>query len=82
MKFRVNRTSDFFGRTPQPCAGATLLNPDAPEWEESVWEVELNTLEDLVDFIKKNGEVVISHDEREQSDYKSTTLEIYDTYRE
>lgn len=39
-------------------------------------------MEDLVDFIKKNGGVVISHDEREQSDYKGTTIEIYDTYRE
>jgi len=82
MKFRVKRTSDPLGRTPQLCAGATLLNPDAPEWEEGVWETELNTLEDLVDFIKKNGEVVVSHDEREQSDYRGTTIEIYDTYRE
>ena len=82
MKFRVERTSSLFGRTPQPCAGAKLLNPDAPEWESSVWEVELNTLEEFVEFVKENGALVVSHDEREQSDYRGTTIEIYDTYRE
>lgn len=82
MKFRVERTSNLFGRTPRPCAGAKLLNPNTPEWESSVWEIELNTLEELVEFVKKNGALVVSHDEREQSDYRGTTIEIYDTYRE
>lgn len=82
MKFRVERTSGLFGRTSRPCAGAELLNPNALKWECSVWEIELNTLEELVEFVKKNGTLVVSHDEREQSDYKGTTIEIYDTYRE
>ena len=82
MKFRVERTSSLFRRTPRPCAGAKLLNPDAPEWESSVWEVELNTFEEFVEFVKENGALVVSHDEREQSDYRGTTIEIYDTYRE
>lgn len=65
MKFRVERTSSLFGRTPRPCAGAKLLNPDAPEWEWGVWEIELNTLEEFMDFVKKNGEVVVYNENDE-----------------
>lgn len=44
-----------------------------------VWSLELNNLEELVEFVNKYGEIVIGNDWRNK-DYKS--IEIYDDYRE
>ena len=44
-----------------------------------VWLLELNNLEELVEFVDKYGEIVIGTDWRNK-DYKS--IEIYDDYRE
>lgn len=44
-----------------------------------VWSIELNSLEELVDFVDKYGEIVVGVDWHNQ-DYKA--IEIYDDYRE
>lgn len=46
--------------------------------EEDVYTIEIDNLEQLIDFIKKHGDIVIGkHD-----DYDLPEIEIYDTWRE
>ena len=47
--------------------------------KQSVWAIQINTIEELLAFIMKYGEVIIS-----PSTYKEIpfSIEIYDTYRE
>ena len=72
MKFKVKRTSDFFTyrkktETPKGCIK-----------EKDYFIVELNDLNDFLNFVNNNGEVIIlDHLEDELP-----VLEIYDDYRE
>ncbi len=64
MNFRIHRTSDS-------------LYPEKPPCEESYkdneeYYIEISSLEDLIDFADKHGDLVISRG----------SIEIYDTYRE
>ena len=68
MKFEIHRTSDLFNEK-SPCPEAILAG--RKEWENK-YEVELNTLEELMAFVSKYGLIVLS----------SSTIEIYDAYRE
>ena len=45
--------------------------------KEKCWKVEVNTLDDLIKFISKNGEIVV-----ESEKYSIPSIEIYDGYRE
>lgn len=69
MKFNVIRTSDLFGSDGPPCDNAIFAGKDE---YETYWQVEINSLDELLAFINKNGEIVMRKD----------SLEIYDTYRE
>ena len=60
MKFMIRRTS---GEEP-PC-------PKAKE-KDGEWYIKIKTLEELIDFVKENGEVVLDENR----------IEIYDDYRE
>lgn len=51
------------------------------EEDREKWEVEINSLEELLKFSDKYGEVIISQ-ESETDDLKYNSLEIYDDYRE
>ncbi len=70
MKFEAKRTSVWIGR-PMEEAVNTSGKPDG-DWD-AVWEVEINSLEELMALIKKYDEPIIVFDDR---------IEIYDGYRE
>ena len=68
MKYRVGRTSDFWGGN-KPCSKAfTESTEDYP-----TYYIEINTLEELNELIREVGcQVIIDED----------SIEIYDGYRE
>ena len=49
------------------------------EREESVWEVEIESLNDILSIFKKYGEIIIKENPYSEYDF---AIEIYDTYRE
>ena len=69
MIFKVSRTSDFWNEKP-PCKEAVLLERN--DIEETRWEVEINTLRELMAFIERNGSIVMN----------THHIEIYDALRE
>ena len=55
MKFLVSRASQGAISQDPPCQGA-VRGPEAKAWPgEYQWLMELNTLEELVGFLHKNG---------------------------
>lgn len=82
MRFLVKRTSQCWGNVSAPCEGAELLNPEREKWESPQWGVELDTLEDLLEFYRKQKSPVIIGKPFDKSDYSDIELEIYDDYRE
>ena len=64
MKFRVTRASDYWGNNNVQCEEAKEIN--------GYFYIEINTIEQLIDFIKKYGEIVMWEDQ----------IEIYDMWRE
>lgn len=69
MRFEVYRTSDYWSST-KPCEEAFEAGKN--EWNETMFCVEINTIEELMSFIDKYGAVVL----------KKESIEIYDDYRE
>ena len=71
MKYKITRASED---EIKPCAEAFAIkvkyHPHDTEWDE--WAVEINTLEELQDFVKKYDRIVL--------DCESIT--IYDSYLE
>lgn len=63
MVYEITRTSDWWGEN-QPCKSA--LKADGK------WYVEINTLEELQELIKNEGQIIIG----------KSSIEIYDGYRE
>lgn len=49
------------------------------EVEESVWEVEIDSLNDVINLFKKYGDIIILGSTYSEYDFK---IEIYDAYRE
>jgi hypothetical protein len=47
--------------------------------DREAWCVELNSLEELIKFCNKYGQLIVSN---EGYDYKNASIEIYDDYRE
>jgi len=83
VKFIVERTSDYGSSSAPPCDGATRQTVNfvrrAPislrkEESEELWVIEVGNLESLMDFVKQNGNVIIS----EPYFYELPTLEIHD----
>lgn len=85
MLFEVNTTS-YREDNKLPCDEAKVIGEMS--WGKTIWGVEINTLGELIGFIKKYGQIVmgynlnyIAFDENtNKKDYLS--IEIYDTYRE
>ena len=69
MKFFVTKTS-VWSTDVSPCPECERISPES-------WAVELETLEDLVGFVGRNGITIIS-----DYDPEFPSLEIYDDYRE
>lgn len=75
MKFIIERTSDWQSGD-QPYGGAVCIGE-----EEGVkkWELEVNTLEELLDIIEKTRRpLIIDHDNKRNTNH----IEIYDDWRE
>lgn len=76
MIFRIRKTSSYSHiDQPKPCKNAKKIVEIDPVWHcETVrWDVEINTLEELLDLQKEVGEELIISDGH---------IEIYDDYRE
>lgn len=77
MKFRVFRTSDYDCCYP-PCEGAVLISHELKyksgnyEIYKNKYEIEINSIDDLVRFIESYGGIIVG----------KHTIEIYDGYRE
>lgn len=74
MRFKIRRTSKWDDT--KPCEEAYILQGvhDPNAWYQK-WSIDINTLEDLIAFSKKYGDlVIITNGEK--------SIEIYDTYRE
>ena len=76
MKFLVQRTSGWKDRSKKPCEEAELYKEDR-RW--TLWIVEIATIDQLVKFCDKYGEVVIMPKDIGEP---YPTIEIYDDYRE
>lgn len=82
MKFKLNSSGNFYDSEPEELVklGFKFRKTKDPlistrisfYKEKSGDDIEINSLEKLVDFIKEFGEVVMSDD----------SIEIYDDYRE
>lgn len=71
MEFIVTRTSKiYFDESEKPCEEAYKKGRD--NFGIMIWMININSLEELMSFIDKYGQVVIDKDE----------IEIYDDYRE
>lgn len=85
MIYRVTRTS-VWDYEEKPCdeafKGETMnVWYNQPRKETYWWFVKLDTLEDLHNFIRKYGKVVIQEREAEYPEHPFE-IEIYDDYRE
>jgi hypothetical protein len=71
MKFSVERTSDMYGGgdTNNPPCQQAVRDGDQ---KDPKWIIELNTLEELMQFVKENGQCVLY----------CGSIEIYDFWRE
>lgn len=78
MNFIVIRTSS--PHNIQPCPEAVPIEKKTPITGRSmiVWKVQLDTLEDILNFSKKYGELIIDS----SYDNENPSIEIYDDYRE
>lgn len=82
MTFRVVRTTDDAGDK-TPCQNARFVKRAKPnEWSTrkiNYWEVELDSLEDLMHLIEETGNALIIFGADEKD---GPMIEIYDDYRE
>jgi len=72
MKFDVRRTSWTFS---EDAAVAPCLNAFESEGR---WSIEIKDLQELIDFVKVNGDIVLSN----EGISNEPEIEIYDGYRE
>jgi hypothetical protein len=76
MKFVVNRTLEGGVSKKSPCLGA-VRGPESPAWPgEYQWFIELNTLEDLLAFLERNGGALGVFAPEDGEEYPA--IEIYD----
>jgi hypothetical protein len=83
MKFIVELSSK--GDSDKPCPEAVEVTGVGYPYKAN-WQIELNTLEDLIEFIKRQNEGVIvfppSKTSFRRHDNESWLIEIYNDYRE
>lgn len=75
MLFEIDRVSKGWNNPNPPCEEASMFYKDE---FRTRWRMEIKTLEELMDFIDKYGDIVI-HQEYENN---MRGIEIYDGYRE
>ena len=80
MKFRITKSSDIFSGN-KPCKEAYKENCTSTNGVEfSDWFIDIYDLNDLLQLIKKYGEIIVSDYSGDPS--ARYELEIYDDYRE
>lgn len=90
MKFNINRTSEFDedNMIPEvhPVTVKRMAIHNGEEFETKEYEVEVNTLEDLLALVDKYGAIIVDTTALRQGnvvgEYNDYELEIYDTWRE
>jgi len=72
MRFKLDRSSRY-GNDPINCNKAIPVGkaPDC-DWESQEYEIEINALDELIEFIGEVGTLIVTKD----------SIEIYDDYRE
>lgn len=76
MKFNIVRASNGWkSNSPKPTHGAAL-GPDG-----KTWEIEINTLDDLLELIEREGEIIIDHYKLNGKEDQGRIL-LYDDYIE
>ena len=88
MKFKVFRTRDYFYERGKPCGKAKLENANCRYAQIKYYVIEINSLEELINFVKLHGGIIIDENV-DVEDYKDCSkslpqfsIEIYDGYRE
>lgn len=76
MIYEITRTS-VWCEEDKPCEDAIKKTVSTPHGELTVWTIEINTIEDLLSFISKNGKIILHPCKNE-----APSIEIYDSYRE
>jgi hypothetical protein len=71
MKFKISRASSWSNENP-PTPAAIFIRKE--EWGDSTWEIEINSMEELMALISKEGDLIISGD--------NPNIIIYDAYVE
>ena len=71
MEFRIIRSSQFSDEKPRNVRGIYKKDDN--------WYIKINTLEELIDFYKQYGDLIISEN---WDNKKEMQIEIYDDYRE
>lgn len=56
IRFKVTRASLMGDKCP-PCLGSSIVGKD--EFNQNIWGVSFNSLQELLNFIKQNGKIVI-----------------------
>ena len=79
MKFEIYRTSDRCRENP-PCEDAKLVRAGSVV-QDAVYEIEIDTLEQLLELVNKEGDVIIMNSDKSKTGYEYE-IEIYDGYRE
>lgn len=63
MKFVIYKASDGFNSYPKPCEKAYLKPTGNGFYQFAKWEVEINSLEDLLSLMKEtDNELILSED--------------------
>lgn len=88
MKFFIDRTSEFDedNMIPEvnPITVKRKSGRDGSEFETKEYEIEVNTLEELLSLVDKYGSIIVGHKLGCNiiPPYHEYDLEIYDTWRE
>lgn len=80
MKFLVSRTT--LGYDKKPCDEAVFVGNQSEKCNTPKWAIELNSIQELVDFFNKYGREEYGIVIQESPYCDMLILEIYDDYRE
>ena len=79
MIFKVMRTSFWNDSKEKPCEETFRIEKDEDEYPWANWAVEINSLQELINFQKKvKNEIILGTTFKKKEPY----IEIYDSYRE
>ncbi len=82
MKYIISKTSSFGQRNEAPCEGAVAVGCN--EFGDTLWGIEINTLEELMALQDKVGHPLIIGPAPyyDANEYSGKAIEIYNDYRE